>query len=841
MDRRDPRFSFRHLFVFLATLASALAVALPSGAIIKGQIVRVDPRAGVNAGKPILTTVIEVVQFNSIAQALAPCADVRGFEASLACMSLNLEKPNAQYTYYPFPEANARLFVKVGGKDRLTKFESKAKWGDSQKEPGAGTAWLIALDASEGMGNRYPDARQIAHEFIEKMGPNDLIELMIFDDQLVKLDSKWKAYKDRASLVALLEQQKTTVPARGKDRPLFSQIKKMTIDAFGTLGNSDAPGEIPMHQAMVVISNGAGRNDTSSAASSAEVFHQYMNKGRFPEENTSMPRTPVPVISIWLPRKERGIVEDLYKNNDGQFMQALANPEYGGFFDVVQTGEGKDKAPTIVNLVRKRFNEMYIVKWRLSCLNPTVEQSFNLIFENTKPVIGADGSFKDVPLGVDPTQWPLDIDFERTRKDAEANPLFPGGTFRVYGDFCWSTPQNAEAYFIPAGTKPNAEQMKSRDPEMAKKAMQHLAAQNMQRGATEATETFVTFPVPDDDKVLEGQAENMVARVIVYDNNAHRASAVDEKSILQLKATKKPVNLLLILGIAGGVIVILLLLVVIIRGGGSKKRGGAPPPPAAGGGGYGGPGYYGGGNPGGGYGGPAGGGYGGPPPGYGMGGMEPAMAGAGGGYGAAPAYAAPAPAAAPPVPMAPAPVYAPPAAAVALPDLGSSAPPVIQVKCPACAMTTMATPGQPSVCFSCGQPLPAELTRGGGGGNAPAFPLTGAMAAQELRPPPNPYGAKPASAASLVGTAGQYSIRSGSEVRVGRDPAQCPIFLAEPRVSGVHATLKFDAGQLLVRDESSNNGTYVSGQRIPAGAWVPVSPGAPLKFGPIEFAVQLEP
>jgi pSer/pThr/pTyr-binding forkhead associated (FHA) protein len=83
-------------------------------------------------------------------------------------------------------------------------------------------------------------------------------------------------------------------------------------------------------------------------------------------------------------------------------------------------------------------------------------------------------------------------------------------------------------------------------------------------------------------------------------------------------------------------------------------------------------------------------------------------------------------------------------------------------------------------------------------------------------------------------------ISSGSEVRVGRDPGQCPIFLSEPRVSGVHATLRFDGGQLLVRDETSNNGTWVSGARIAPGAWIPVPMGTPLRFGPVEFNVQLE-
>jgi pSer/pThr/pTyr-binding forkhead associated (FHA) protein len=125
----------------------------------------------------------------------------------------------------------------------------------------------------------------------------------------------------------------------------------------------------------------------------------------------------------------------------------------------------------------------------------------------------------------------------------------------------------------------------------------------------------------------------------------------------------------------------------------------------------------------------------------------------------------------------------------------------------------------------------------------PGFPLTGAMTAQPLVPPPNPYGAGPAagpSAATIRGPSGQFTVRPGAEMRVGRDPAQCPVYLAEPRVSGVHATLRFESGQLLVRDETSNNGTWIAGSRINPGVWTGVPPGAPLRFGPVEFTVQLE-
>ena len=159
-------------------------------------------------------------------------------------------------------------------------------------------------------------------------------------------------------------------------------------------------------------------------------------------------------------------------------------------------------------------------------------------------------------------------------------------------------------------------------------------------------------------------------------------------------------------------------------------------------------------------------------------------------------------------------------------------------------MLTMATPGLASVCFSCGQPLPRDLSAAGGRpGDPPAFPLTGAMESA-LEPPPNPYGAAAlggvASGATILGAAGHFAIRGDVEVRVGRDAAQCPIALTEPRISAVHATLKFAGGHLMVRDEGSNNGTYVSGQRISPFLWAPVPASGPLRFGPVEFTVRVD-
>jgi hypothetical protein len=288
----------------------------------------------------------------------------------------------------------------------------------------------------------------------------------------------------------------------------------------------------------------------------------------------------------------------------------------------------------------------------------------------------------------------------------------------------------------------------------------------------------------------------------VYDNKAHRASAVDERSVLALKATKKPLSLPLIAGIAGLMVVIVLLVIVLLRGGGSgKKRGGGPPPVAQNVP----PGY--------------GGGYA-PPPGYGM--QAPNATPA-----EAPLFAMPA--AQPPLratPPSPFMGAAPPSpfqgAAPPSPLLGAmppsgGPPPVVEVRCPACGMNTMATPGQPSICFSCGQPLPGDVAMGA------------------------PMGApQGAGTAILRGPVGEFTIRPGAEVRVGRDPTACSILLGEPRVSGVHATLKLEGGRLMVRDETSNNGTYVSGARIAPGTWTMLAMGTPLRFGPVEFTVQLD-
>jgi hypothetical protein len=677
------------LAVLFAALAALVFGPGAASAAVEAHILRIDPRAGMNDGSPLLTTVVEVVQLERLSDVLAPCANLRGYDETLDCWSNAIEKPNAMWKAFPFLEQKARFVARVDGAENPLSFASKIDWASATKEPNVGTAWLVALDISSGMGARYADAREVAYAFVASMRPNDIMNLILFDDRtnVYVADSKWKTFAQREDLVKILSQFTTTSPSHGQSRQLFDQIKQMTKTGFGDLGNvggSVAVKDIPLHQAMVVLSNGAGRNDPGTTGPAGELFKQYISKGRFPDDNPLAPKTPLPIISILFPNPGGGLADSLYRGNDATFMQNLANVEIGGYFNVVRSGQGKAKAPTIVKNVRSRFDAMHIVKWRLSCLNPTAEQSFKLAFVDTNPAIKPDGTFDNVPIGMDPSRWPLDVNVAQTKAEADANPLYPGGTFRVYGNFCWGSDKGrATAYFVPAGTRPDPNASSS-DPEVAKKAMATLTSQGMKSTAIDADAVSVVFQVPDDERVLEGTGDAAVTRLVIVDQKVGRASGVTEKTVLTLKAQKKPINWLLILGIAGGVVVVGLLVIVMIRGGGGgggkRKRSAQPPAPVVAGG-YGAP-------PGGGYGAPPGGGYG-APPGGGYGAPPP-----GGGYGAPPGGGQ---------------SFSPDNQAGGMVAGG-----VVQLRCPACGMMTMATPGQASVCFSCGQPLPADVTRGGG-------------------------------------------------------------------------------------------------------------------------------
>jgi hypothetical protein len=572
MSSQPRRFS--RLLLIAAVLALVTMVAGAAHAAPQAKILRIDPRASLVDGAPILTTVIELVQSKRVSKVIGHCAAQTG-NAGLDCMADALERPEATYSPFKFPGNNALFTVTVDGRDMPTTFLSAEKWGDSKSKAGVGTAWLILIDAAHSMRGRFDGAKSVAKAFVNTMGPHDIVNVMFFNDRAVVSDSTWIDKKAKAA--SFVDSVPRTFPPQGRTRPLFNIIRQAAADGFQELGNAGTNITVPMHQSMVVLSNGVSGADTGSPAQSALALRDFMNKGRFPDDNTTLPKAPVPIISVWFPAKQ---VEEFFQNAR-QFMENLANVEIGGFYSIVREG-GESRAPRIVKAVRKRFDQMHIVKWRVPCIAPTVGQTFKLVFKATQPVIAGD-NFINVPVGIDPSTWPLDIDVEQTVASAKKDKVHPGGKVKVYGNFCWSSDaKRAQLYMIPKN-QPAPQSLKGRSIEEAKKAQKTLIASNMVGKALSSGDTFVEFEIPDTKKFLSGKGKKLTARLVVVDTRAYRTSAITADKILTLPAEKTPLNLLLIGGLTFGGVVLILLVIQIFRGGGGgsrRRRSTAAPRPA---------------------------------------------------------------------------------------------------------------------------------------------------------------------------------------------------------------------------------------------------------------------
>src|SRR5690606_39117353 len=196
-------------------------------------------------------------------------------------------------------------------------------------------------------------------------GPNDIVNLMYFNDKQVFSDSGWLSAAKKASALSFIDSVRSTVPKQGRNRPLLTIIKNAATDGFKALGNAGEKVEVPLHQAMVVLSSGYGGADPATAGPGAFQLSDYMTGWRFPEDNAALPKTPVPVISVYYPPK----TFDEMANNSLEFMQNLANTQIGGFFNIMQEGEGEN-SKDIVNAVRTRFSQMVIAQWRVACVAP---------------------------------------------------------------------------------------------------------------------------------------------------------------------------------------------------------------------------------------------------------------------------------------------------------------------------------------------------------------------------------------------------------------------------------------------------------------------------------------
>jgi len=569
VDERPARPNLR-LLVMVGVVLVATLMAPPAAAAPEAHILRIDPRASLVEGEPVLTTVIELVQNKRMSEITSRCAFETG-NANLDCQANALEKPKALYDVFPFPEENAFFTVTVDGTDRPAKFISKTRWGASYDQDGVGTAWLLLVDAAQSMGSRFKAARSVAREFVQSMGPNDIVNVMFFNDRAIVRDSKWLAKK--SSALTFVDSVRGTFPAQGRTRQLFQIIKQAATDGFRELGNAGSRINVPMHQAMVVLSNGVSGSDIGSPAQSALLLKQYMTKGRFPEDNKTLPKSPVPIVSVWFPTRK---MEEVFQNAR-QFMENLANNEIGGFYSIVRSGQGY-RAKRIVTAVRRRFDQMHIIKWRVACIAPTIGQTFKLVFKSTKPAIAGD-NFVNVPVGIDPSSWPLDIDVEATKRAAKKSPVYPGGEVKVFGDFCWgSDHKRAQLYMIPK-KQPAPASLKGQSVENARKAQKKLIEAGMVGKSLNSGDSFVEFEVPEKTKWLSGKGDKLSGRLVVVDSRAYRSSAITADKILTLRAQKKPLNYLLIGGLTFGGVILILLLIQVFRGGGSRRgRRGGPPP-----------------------------------------------------------------------------------------------------------------------------------------------------------------------------------------------------------------------------------------------------------------------
>jgi len=535
-------------FCAWASVAAAAPVA---------HVLRIDPRASVKDGSPVVTAVIDLTESTRISEVTGPC---QGFadDEYLDCVAERLEQPRALAKPIPLPTDRVHLAVRIGDEDVPATYLSHSTFAQSQHEPGVGTAWLIVLDADARMGKAFDDAKRVAARFIETLGPEDQVNLVLLGPDRIVSDSRWLDSGRKSVAASLLSDQKSTVRGKGRTRPLLSLLKGTAKDAFENLAPGKS-GEMPLHQTMVVISTGYGGGDPATTGPGAAQLSEFLTRGRLSEENTQLPKLPLPVVSIYVPPD--ALAEQKQLSLD--FMQNLANPGIGGFFTAVRAGQG-DHASRIVDSVRARFADLVLARFRLSCIAPAVTQSFSLLFSEGAPSIVGDSSFRDVPIGIDPAKWPLDVDVELSKRYArEKGGIHPGGTVRLFGNFCWvGDKSRPEVYFLPPGEK--LPQELGDQPEAARDVQKRLASLDMRGQVRIADRTFVEFSVPESDQLLHGEGKNSVVRLVIADGLLRRTSGLTEATVLQLMGQKAPVPLYyyVLSGIGGAVLIGLVLLLI---------------------------------------------------------------------------------------------------------------------------------------------------------------------------------------------------------------------------------------------------------------------------------------
>lgn len=532
-------------------LLFALAAALPVNRASAGpeaHILRIDPQTSVVDGKPTLTAVIDLAQIAGSTAVTRACSGKTG-DAALDCMSDALEAPGAWGKAAPFVPEDVVFSVKLEGGGHLAQLLSHTRFGEAQTEPRIGTAFLLIIDADGRVGKTLDELQAVAEQFVHSMGTQDWVDVVVLGTSSIVTDSGWLKRAQQADAVSQIRAQSTPISSRDRTRPLLDLIKKSALNSFRSL-NSSGNGELPpLHQAMVVLSSGYGGGDPSTTGPGGAELARYFSVGRFDSENDALPKLPVPIISVYAPPNAQAEHAQLARS----FMENLSNPAIGGFFSLIRDGQSAH-ATRIVDAVRSRFAQMIVARFALSCVAPTATQSFSLLFKNASKNILGDSSFSNVPLGLDPGQWPLDIDAELTRQNAtKGGGVHPGGVVRVLGNFCWETDlSRPEIYFIPPGEGLPRDLT---DPQAAQDVQKRLVAMDMRGKVLEANSSFAEFKVPESQQILHGDGERRTVRIVVVDSKLRRTSGLTKTTVLTLKAQDVPLPMLPILfAVSAGVV-----------------------------------------------------------------------------------------------------------------------------------------------------------------------------------------------------------------------------------------------------------------------------------------------
>ena len=525
----------RQLAVFalawLGTLGSAHATPV-------ARILRIDPEPVSSSGAPIVTLLVDVTEPRRMSEILEPCSTLSG-PAALSCESDALERPFSLHTSYPFPEAEAQLTVKIEGQDFPSKLVRSARFGESQNEDGVGTAWLVVLDLDDRGKAGQLELTKVAEGFIAALGPNDLINLVILGERGTLADSSWLATGERKELKSLLDKFKEPSRSRERTRPLLTLLRTTLSDAVSTLKPVGGK-KLPLHQALVFLSSGYGGGDPATTGPGALELKERLTRGELADPGLGLPKMPLPVVSIMTP--PGGYPE--YAGLARDFMRNLANPEIGGFFSVIQSGQGAH-AGRIVDAVRSRFASLTLARFRMSCVAPSPQQSFSLSFPGSSPAVVGDASFQNVPLGIDPRAWPLDVDVAQTRSEVDAaGGVYPGGTLKVFGDFCWGGDiSRPEVYFLPPG-EVLPEISPSAGTGSADDVRRRLLALDMRSAAFAANENFAEFHVPESDRILHGSGDRQATRFVIVDRIDRRSSGLTAGLVIEVRSRKRPIPLL---------------------------------------------------------------------------------------------------------------------------------------------------------------------------------------------------------------------------------------------------------------------------------------------------------